>query len=266
MNDSFEELANLAETKKRKLDHNTYLVVQDDGGYGIKLHDTIICTHYEDRVEFSDMDGYFTVTTKDRLNKFSGWQWWSIEGTWYCQPRRPWLSILGEWGVQTVFDIPTELIVNRDGMTVWRDGRFTKEGMLPGVTSVLDGPPPLQRSQIRAFAKDYMEAFNRGEVPAPGNGDCWGCLMVTKEGKHPMGGPDHIRSHILEETYYVPSLLANAVNDAGGRISPAARWHLAGKWSDEGPKHERSATWFGGVATDQLTKALVNWIYKEAKV
>jgi hypothetical protein len=30
----------LAQTRKRKLANNTYLTIRNDGGYGIKLHNT----------------------------------------------------------------------------------------------------------------------------------------------------------------------------------------------------------------------------------
>ena len=39
-NPMFRGFRELAKTKKRKLDNNTYLVVRDDGGFGIRLHET----------------------------------------------------------------------------------------------------------------------------------------------------------------------------------------------------------------------------------
>ena len=47
---TYKQLHELAQTRKRKLGNNTYLVVRDDGGFGIRLHDTEIAIHYEDRI------------------------------------------------------------------------------------------------------------------------------------------------------------------------------------------------------------------------
>ena len=67
---TYNELHELAQTRKRKLGNNTYLVVRGDGGYGIRLHDTEVVIHYEDRIVL-DSGGYKTVTTKSRMNDYS---------------------------------------------------------------------------------------------------------------------------------------------------------------------------------------------------
>ena len=42
---NYSKLKELAKTRKRKLANNTYLVIRDDDGYGIRLHDTEVVIH-----------------------------------------------------------------------------------------------------------------------------------------------------------------------------------------------------------------------------
>ena len=67
---NYSKLKELAKTRKRKLANNTYLTVREDGGFGIKLHDTEVVIHYPDRVVL-DSGGWLTVTTKARMNEFT---------------------------------------------------------------------------------------------------------------------------------------------------------------------------------------------------
>jgi hypothetical protein len=78
------------------------------------------------------------------------------------------------------------------------------------------------------FARDYMAAFDAGKVPAPDAGDCWGCLMVATDGRAPLGGPNHILDH-MKEKYYVPSLLARAIERFP--VAPIAKWYVSDKWA-----------------------------------
>ena len=57
---TYTQLDELAQTRKRKLGNNTYLVIRDDNGYGIRLHDTEVVIHYEDKIVL-DSGGYKTV-------------------------------------------------------------------------------------------------------------------------------------------------------------------------------------------------------------
>ena len=66
---NYSKLKELAKTRKRKLANNTYLTVREDGGFGIKLHNTEVVIHYPDRVVL-DSGGWLTVTTKSRMNEF----------------------------------------------------------------------------------------------------------------------------------------------------------------------------------------------------
>jgi len=67
---TYEQLHELAQTRKRKLGNNTYLVVRDDNGYGIRLHNTEVVIHYKDRIVLNS-GGWQTVTTKARMNEYT---------------------------------------------------------------------------------------------------------------------------------------------------------------------------------------------------
>jgi hypothetical protein len=92
--------------------------------------------------------------------------------------------------------------------------------------------------------------------------------MKDQDGRYSMMKPDHILSHISDdERYYVPSLLARAAERFG--VSRAAQHVLAVAWNPKAAEaqgftltNERSGC-FGGVATDQLRKALQRLLYEE---
>lgn len=76
-------------TRKRKLVNNTYLVKNLDGSYAVVLHGNQIIRFYPDKTILSSC-GWYTVTTKDRLNKFTEFNVWQRDFVWYigkyCEP------------------------------------------------------------------------------------------------------------------------------------------------------------------------------------
>jgi len=205
----------------RKVGNNTHLVrhsgVPGDSIH-LKLHDTYIITWYADgRIELNT-GGWFTVTTKARINEFlSGYAISQERGVWYLEKHtdgpRYW----------------TRLGVFADGLTIHADDAIT--GMNP-----LDDAKEKNklRRRVAMFAKHYMSAFQAGKVPAPSNGDCWYCAMRTVDGNIPLGekvsDKDHLMSH-LDENYFVPSLLHRAFETMPH--SPAMGWALAKHWGGQ---------------------------------
>lgn len=166
---TYYEFEALAKTRKRKLANNTYLIVREDGGFGIKLHDTEVVIHYPDRVVL-DSGGWKTVTTKDRMNNFSEVSIHQAKGVWYAN------------------DLPYE-----DGITFYSDGHVSGEGADPKEFEKL-------RKRVNKFAEEYTELFLSGDMDKPSEGDCWMCHMGLPD------GGSHIHSH-LEEDYFVPSMI-----------------------------------------------------------
>jgi len=79
---NYSQLKELAKTRKRKLANNTYLTVREDGGFGIKLHNTEVVIHYPDRVVL-DSGGWLTVTTKSRMNEFTDLRIYQDNYDWF---------------------------------------------------------------------------------------------------------------------------------------------------------------------------------------
>ena len=220
---TYEQFKHHAETSRaRKLANNTYLVIRNDGGYAVKLHNTEIVIHYPDRVVL-DSGGWQTRTTKDRINTFSR------------------INVSQSKGVWSANGLPYA-----DGITFFNDGTTTGQGVDHKATIK-------QRNAVKAYAKKYVKALAAGKVPAPSMGDCWGCCMVSDDGQNPIGGADHIHSHI-KENYFVPSLL----NRCKDRLSQVACWYIASKWQGS-----TESFFYEDIALTQIESAIKHFCLKE---
>lgn len=210
-------------TRKRKLDNNTYLEARADC-YAVRLHATDVIEFHADGRIILNSGGWKTSTTKDRMNKFAPVRISQARGLWtvnYAGQSYPYA----------------------DGMTLHPDGSVSGAGDDPKAELKL-------MKSIAAFAKGYMGEFDSGNIPAPGNGDCWICLM---------GMPDngsHFLSHI-EEKYYVPSILNNVLKTGG--VSQACRMYVGEKWGG-GKSIDRFGLDF---CSDQLRKGIVKLMRRE---
>lgn len=228
-----------------KLANNTYLERLPDGGLGVRLHTTVILYQRPNGDITLHVGQWRTVTTKARLNEYlpRGWRVFSDRGVWY-------LSQSGS-STRHVFE---------DGITIHLDDTISGAGPEPTSLHKL-------RRQARQYARDYMVAFWAGEVPAPSNGDCWGCLMKATDGSAPLGGLDHIQSHMSpDERYFVPSLLVRAVERFP--VSKAAEHCLAVAWNP-GAKAAgfdlvtEHASMFGCIGSKQLEKSLYRYVLSQ---
>jgi hypothetical protein len=72
--------------------------------------------------------------------------------------------------------------------------------------------------EFKAKVKKYADlCVSQMPLPKPGPGDCWFCLMKTQDGKT-LGDATKDREHLLshvDQGYVVPSLVANALKEAG---------------------------------------------------
>jgi hypothetical protein len=165
----------------------------------VRLHNTDVVRIYPDNSHALFTGGWRTVTTKDRINKYSRAHLFTVRGAWY-------VSRDGHWNADTA-------ALFADGITLHADGRI--EGDAP--RSAADTEKK-HRKATRAYARAFVDALFAGKVDTPSVGDCWGCCMRAQDGSHPMGGADHILQH-LEENYFVPSLLVNALEAFGASIA-----------------------------------------------
>jgi hypothetical protein len=215
-------------SRSRKIANHTTLHRIDDSTIAVQLHSTDVITFHEDGRIVFDSGGWKTSTTKERMNSFSPARISQSRGSW-------------------TISIGTVSANFADGIT-WTGKRWTNTG---------DDPSKAVKLAKRAakFARDYMSAFDAGKVPAPSNVDCWGCSMKTADGKTPMGGADHILSH-MKEKYYVPSLLQRAIERFP--VAPVVMWYISDKWAgtDNGP-------WAAGIGKEQLYKSLYRFCKAE---
>lgn len=167
----------------------------------IRLHNTDVLTFHTDGTMTLDSGGWRTVTTKERLNRYlpTGLNVWSDRGTWKLYSG----------------DYPDRRVAAEffDGM------RITPEGeVLNGIPQEEMDAYHAEKARVEREVKGYIDGFldalrSEEGLPLPSGGDCWYCALVTEDGQA-MGDigadPTHLWDHI-RESYYVPSLLYNAI-------------------------------------------------------
>lgn len=186
----------------------------NDGTIVLRYHDTDVITWFPNDKMVLDSGSWRTATTKRRLNEYlpEGLTVTQDRGVWYLYDNHNWSEPLATFV---------------DGMLIWYDEGWQVEG--GG-----EDPQALKRlgKRINQYSQDYVEALLAGDVPAPDGGDCWACYMRTEGGENPFG-PDHFLSH-MEEQYYVPSLLYNAMKAMPNQVSDAMKSGVAGLWGWDG--------------------------------
>lgn len=205
-----------ANRKTKKLDNNTYARREEDGTTAIKLHETDIITVHPNHTITITTGGWQTVTTKERLNSylFGYVRIWQEHGFWFLS------EPLG-------------------GSTIpWQDGILLSRKKIKAVADKVTTAKQRFRKQIFAYCKAFVEKLQAGEIEAPGPGDCLLCRMTKTIGES--ATDDHIQSHI-EEKYYVPRLLHNAV-EAGG-VSHMAKACIQAKWDKTEPPMDNIFLW-----------------------
>jgi hypothetical protein len=225
-----------------RLSNNTYMISPDEPRgtkplwFAVRLHDTNIVTFHRDGRIVLDSGTWLTVTTKNRMNLHTPMEWtlYSDRGIWYL------------WSHEDQDFHKT--IPYADGITLLPDGSITGEGEDPRKQIKL-------RNRAKRYAQDYVEALYAGNIPAPGNGDCWGCLFKTTDGSTPLGGADHIISH-FDDDYFVPSLVVRAIERFP--VSQAGKHDLSVLWN---PEDARNIRLMG--MQDQIRKSVQRWCYAE---
>lgn len=245
-------------TRKRKLANNTYLV-KGDNYYAIELHGSQIIKFYPDKTVLSSC-GWRTVTTKARLNEFSGFNIWQIKGIWY----------IGQYcasGCEKSFNTASVVFADDITFTYKKNGsgKWSNTGPKPEKTQKL-------RKQVKQYAKDFVKALFTGQVPKPSSSDCWYCGMVTED-HTPLGEAIKDQSHIsnhIKENYFVPSLCVNACKTFG--VSVAAQSCLAVLWNDKYNDSEWPSTtketnlkFYSDIAKPQIESAIRRYCYRQLK-
>ncbi len=170
----------------RKVANNTLAIRRGDD-IAIRLHNTDILLWSRDRVIY-DVGEWFTVTTKDRLNRFgpSGFHIHQQNRIWYLAI--PSFGSIRYYNGLTV-DLTTDTVANLSEApnfdSVDKSNRETTNAIHKYVTGLTD-----------SVLADLVESNST-------LGDCLYCQMALP------GNNDHLETH-LKESYYMGSLIRNA--------------------------------------------------------
>lgn len=208
---------------ERKIGNNTYLVDRGDA-VAMRLHDTGVITWTADGITL-DSGGWKTPTTKDRMSSIlqrGGFTIWQERG---------------EWSLVRLSDRKTWPYA--DGMTVCYDPDIAPTGT---ATLTARDQDKATRKMIATYAKHCADHLQ--DIGTPSTGDCWYCHMTTSNGFGGgnlgdfVGNTDHLTSH-LEESYYVPSLVINALRDSNATdLVLSTAWAIMdgagdGRWPED---------------------------------
>lgn len=168
-----------------------------DGGAAIRLHQTDIVTFFENDDIRLDSGGWLTVTTKERLNRYTKAGISQRAGVWYMSDG------------SLFYD---GIIIRGDGSPVKPKKPDNYEKKLKDI-----------KKRAKTYAKNYVQALKDGKIDYPSGGDCWACLGMVRA-----GDTYHLEAHIKEK-YYVPTLLVNAGRAAGYRDEQIGLMGMGGR-------------------------------------
>lgn len=181
-----------------KLENNTYVIKtnQVNISFDISLHNSIIANITQDKIVLNSCN-WRTPTTKDRLNKIlsdnqTDFTIWQVNHVWYVYAN----------GIKRDFRVKfaDNITFNKNLKGYWDIFNFAQDN-----TQEIN----ILKRKITKYVNQFYQEFTQDRIPVPSAGDCWNCYGIT-----PMyDDKDHLLSHI-EESYFVPSLLVNAVKFA----------------------------------------------------
>jgi hypothetical protein len=220
--------------ESKKLANNTYLH-KIAGGLALKLHQTDIIEFYPEYVVLNT-GGWFTHTTKERLNAYSPVFIHQKNSNWYIGG----------------YEDSTSLYY--DGIKIDYTGRILSGIKAPEKTEKANRSV---KRQIVKFADACIKKVKSGNC-IPSSGDCWFCALRTDDGET-LGdkerSADHLRGHI-KENYTVPSLIWNAIKEAGYQYPEVIL----------GYDPETKKTGSGWFVEDSIKRAVVKYLQRRLLV
>lgn len=180
--------------KRRKVANNTWLERRDED-IALRLHETDVVTFHRDGTVTLSTGGWFTVTTKSRIND-------ALPGH---------LRVCSERGRWFLYVYGTKHAAFNDGMRVDLDsgdvvsGGFPHDDLVRQDAANADARKAIERYLRRITPERIIEAFDN-----PG-GDCILCRWPGREHE-----ADHLRQHV-DEDYFMFTLALNAIKARGFR-------------------------------------------------
>jgi hypothetical protein len=194
---------------RRKVANNTWLERHDNGDIAVRLHATDVVVYHPDESVTLNTGGWYSVTTKERMNRFTDFSVHSVKGEWYVNIRNPDYVYLAydpdnspNPAQQPYWSEPATPYA--DSMT-WHGDHWTGA---PGPDEV-----KVERARRKALTKE-IKAFVSGitaeqivdQFEDPG-GDCFVCRC---------GQTSCLLSHV-DERYFHAALARNAIAAKGYR-------------------------------------------------
>lgn len=193
-------------SQSRKVANNTYLERRGDD-IAVRLHATDVVTFHADGTATLNTGGWFTVTTKARINDYlpGGISLSSIKGRWF-------LMYIGHWDGEHWVPSERKAVPFSDGIVLDLATLDVIAGA-PAAETVKaeDDENTATRKAIEKYLRktkpeDIVKAFSHSD------GDCWSCAGALGEGAK--GERGHLLHH-LDEQYVMASLARNAVTERG---------------------------------------------------
>jgi len=220
-----------------------------EGHIALKYYDTDIVKAFPDGSIVLNSGGYRTVRTKGWMNEHLpfGYHVYAEKSVWWIRKGYREKPVLFQDGIRIG---PRGAIHNARG---------------PSLKSLQK-----LKKQVDEFSTAFVEKMFKGEIAAPGNADCWYCLMKTQDGQtlgdsSPYSRTDHLLSH-LKDKYYVPSLLYNALKEIGYVSDVESRiwaWPLAKYW---GNQEVGNFSYLLEGAKTRYTCALRRYLYRRLEI
>lgn len=174
---------------RRKVANNTWAERRGDDRIAIRLHRTDVITFDRDGTVTLNTGGWYSVTTKERMNSFSPLSVWSHRGEWR-------VTTGGRWD---------DYVLYADGMTWHPETGFA--GQLEQTDAQV---ARRERAKLNAGIKALVDSITPEQIVRAfdnAGGDCFICLA---------GGTSCLASHV-EEQYFHAHLMLNAVKARGYR-------------------------------------------------
>lgn len=210
--EALEKLNKPRKQDSKVIGNNTRLIRHSDY-IGVQLHDTEVVKIYPEHY-ILNTGGWKTVTTKARINQYSPARVYQRNHIWYVE--------------DSLF---------YDGMQVNQEGQPVKPRQ---ATEKQAAKHKKLLKDIKKYAAAYLVALEAGELGTPSAGDCWHCAFTAEDNKtlgDLLGNHEHLQQHI-EEGYLVPTLVYNAITEAGYK-HPGLVWAGGQVFIDPVPSIEK---------------------------
>lgn len=250
---------------------------------GVKLHNTVVVKYYKDGSVQFNSDGWRTVTTRDRMNQYAPHTKWNEETKKYddglriqVYTEKRIMYLVTSIGSGSMWNNPNaKKYIYEDNMTVYPDGRVINQDGDSIVPDDKDREKAARKelNQIKRYVGKFISKFINQEIGNPGPGDCWYCMShipnsgippidtITPDGIKPgFDETHHIKSHI-EESYFVPSLLYNAIESQRSGLAQIDEHNIA--WCTKAPGWETHKPWSIDLTERRLKLLLTRYICKQ---